>query len=108
MKTDIHSIYSDCKLIAARDKTTKEQLFHGVQALYIESCNVLGKKPMTARQWQRKVRRLQKFGLPQQEKVTLDELYAITTTVSTFDDSTNADVLGGILKMYQLTLKKIK
>ena len=105
---NIHTIMRLCEDIAAREETTKEQLYSGANELYIEACNITGKKPMTSRQWERKVRRLKAKGLPQKERASLDDLFAITTTVSTFDDSSNADVLGGILQMYQHTLKKIK
>ena len=104
---NIHTIMRLCEDIAAREETTKEQLYNGVQALYVEACNITGKKPMTSRQWERKVRRLKAKGLPQKERASLDDLFAITTTVSTFDDSTNEDVMNGIKRMYDLTLSKL-
>ena len=105
---NIHNIFDMCQDIAHREETTKEHLYNGVQALYVEACKITGKKPMTSRQWERKVRRFKKKGLPQFEKANIDDIFAITTTVSTFDDSTNEDVLNGITALYKLTLNKIK
>ena len=106
MKANIHQIYEMCQEVAQREDTTKEQLFNGVQAVYVESCKILGKKPMTARQWERKVKKFQEKGLPIY-KTSIDDIYAITTTVSTFDDSTNEDVMNGIKRMYELTISKL-
>ena len=105
-KTNIHQLYAMCQEIAKKEDTTKEQLFNGVQAIYVESCNILGKKPMTSRQWERKVKRFKDKGLPVY-KTDIDDLYAITTAVSTFNDSTNDDVLNGIKRMYELTMSKL-
>lgn len=105
-KTNIHQLYAMCEEIAKREEVTKEMLFNGVQAVYIESCNILGKTPMTSRQWERKVKRFKDKGLPVY-KTDIDDMYAITTAVSTFDDSTNDDVLNGIKRMYELTMAKL-
>tara|TARA_R110000824_G_scaffold193230_2_gene375625 strand:- start:391 stop:711 length:321 start_codon:yes stop_codon:yes gene_type:complete len=106
MKANIHQLYEMCQEIAQREETTKEQLYNGVQAIYMESCNILGKKPMTARQWERKVKKFQQKGLPAY-KTSVDDMYAITTAISTADDSTNQDVMNGIKRMYELTLSKL-
>ena len=105
---NIHDLYDMCCDVAEREETTLEVMYNGSQAMYVVCCGLTDKKPMTARQWERKVKRLQKNGLPQIDKASIDDLYAITTTVSTFEESTNKDVLNGIEKMYLLTLKKIK
>tara|TARA_Y100001937_G_C7129648_1_gene336617 strand:+ start:1347 stop:1685 length:339 start_codon:yes stop_codon:yes gene_type:complete len=105
---NIHDLYEMCCDVAERKETTLEVMYNGSQAMYMVCCGLTGKKPMSARQWQRKVRKFKKFGLPKVEKANLDDIYAITTTVSTLKDSTNEDVLNGIGTMYILTLKKIK
>ncbi len=108
MKLTIHNLYDMCQEMAQRKDTTKEHMYNGVQALYVKACDVTGKKPMTSRQWERKVRRLAIKGLPTKEKASIDDLFAITTTISTFDDTDVADVMNGITSIYNLTLKKIK
>ena len=105
-KTNIHQIYEMCQEVAQREDTTKEQLFNGVQAIYVDSCNIRGNTPMTSRQWERKVKRFKDKGLPAY-KSDIDDMYAITTAVSTFDDSSNDDVLNGIKRMYELTMSKL-
>ena len=102
----IHQLFEMCQEVAQREDTTKEQMFDGVQAIYVESCNMLGQKPMTQKQWECKVKGFQKNGLPSFPNASLDDIFAITTTVNTFDDSTNKDILSGIEAMCVLTLNK--
>ena len=45
-------------VVCTFEDSTKEQIYNGVQAMYAEACRLLKKKPMTAREWERKVKRI--------------------------------------------------
>ena len=82
-----------------------EILFNAVCDVYNRCCSVLSKKPISNRQWKKRIFKLKVKKL---DFYNLDDLFINASVLCCFEDSKNVDIAKATSKMYKLTLKKLK